>query len=248
MSQCASHLPVASSKGITLFCIPHAGGSAGYYTNFCTLFPAAIRPRPLELAGRGRRCKEPLETGLDSIGRDLFSLILPVARTSPYALFGHSMGALLAFLCAVQAYENGVPLPQALFISACPPPADFPPSPATPPPALSPGDAWREAIELGGIPEGIMHLPEFRKYLEPILHADLTAMRTWRPHDFPALPVPITVFLGNQDKVTAEKGCDWARLTTREFALLFFDGGHFYLQNHGKTLAAHIAQTLSMLA
>lgn len=61
-----------------LFCIPHAGGSAIYYSGFTACFSGAIDVQPLEMAGRGRRCREPLATSLDDISRDLFAHIDPL--------------------------------------------------------------------------------------------------------------------------------------------------------------------------
>ena len=70
-------------------------------------------------------------------------------------------------------------------------------------------------------------------------------MRSWRSRDFSALPVPITVFLGRQDTVSEQGGREWARLTTRGFALHSLDGGHFYLRDQGEALATIIAQRLA---
>ena len=82
----------------TLFCIPHAGGNTAFYARFNEFFPAWITVRPLELPGKGRRCRERLLTSMESMGRDLLEQIRSAAHTGPYALFGHSMGGLLAFL------------------------------------------------------------------------------------------------------------------------------------------------------
>lgn len=236
------HEPPSSTPKLTLFCLPHAGGSAAYYADFGSHFSGDIRLRPLELAGRGRRCREPLETEVEAMVGDFWKSILPEARRAPYALFGHSMGALLAFLCAVRASEDGEPLPKALFLSACPPPDEMGAELAGV--GLTPEETWRHAVELGGIPESIERSEDFRRYLEPILHADFTALRTWRPRDFPALSVPLVVLLGRQDTVPLEKGRDWERRTNGGFSLHVFDGGHFFPKNHGAALAALIAQEL----
>lgn len=235
------------AQAVTLFCIPHAGGSTAYYSDFASRFADGVLLRPLELPGRGRRCREPLATEMDALVGDLMVGILPVARTARYALFGHSMGALLAFLCAVRLHEFGEPAPAALFLSACPAPTSqgAPFEDSLRHIGHSPDAVWQHATDLGGIPDEILGSPDFRKYLEPILHADFAAMRSWRSRDFSALPVPITVFLGRQDTVSEQGGRDWARLTTRDFTLHYLDGGHFYLRDQGEALAAIIAQRLA---
>lgn len=62
---------------------------------------------------------------MDVISGDLFAQIEPIGRSCPYALFGHSMGALLALMCALRARDKNMPLPEALFVSACATPDTF---------------------------------------------------------------------------------------------------------------------------
>lgn len=109
---CAPPMPT------TLFCIPHAGGSAAYYAKLTAALPEHVRLHRIELPGRGRRHKERLQTDLTALVADIMAHISPVATTMPYALFGHSMGGLLAYLCAQHARAEGLPLPRTLFISA----------------------------------------------------------------------------------------------------------------------------------
>lgn len=232
---------------ITLFCIPHAGGSAAYYAPLAPLFTGRVCLRPVELPGRGRRCREPLAKELDAMVEDLDGCIRLVAQDAPYALFGHSMGAMLAYLCAARASEHGARLPEALFLSACPPPSEsgmfFPIDRLV----LTRADVWEHVVALGGIPGEIQASPDFREYLEPVLHADFSALRAWRPRALPAIPVPIVWFVGSRDRVTAEAGDGWARLTTRGVARHVFDGGHFYMHDHGPALAALILRSLEGL-
>ena len=247
MGKLPANPALSAAQAVTLLCIPHAGGSASYYSDFASRFADGVRLRTLELPGRGRRCREPLATEMDALVGDLMAGILPVARTARYALLGHSMGALLAFLYTVRLHELGEPAPAELFLSACPAPTSqgAPFEGSLRHIGDSPDAVWQHATDLGGIPDEILGSPDFRKYLEPILHADFTAMRSWRSRDFSALPVPITVLLGNQDTVSEQSGRNWARLTTRGFALHYLDGGHFYLRDQGAELAAIIAQQLA---
>ena len=115
------------SEKTTLFCIPHAGGNGAYYALFGELFPDSIKAVPLDLPGKGRRCREPLLDSMESLSRDLLEQMRPTAQTVPYAIFGHSMGGLLAFECARLARAAALPQPKALFISAA-----ATPSPAAP--------------------------------------------------------------------------------------------------------------------
>ncbi|HWR02504.1 MAG TPA: alpha/beta fold hydrolase [Humidesulfovibrio sp.] len=231
----------AEGAAATLYCIPHAGGNAAFYATLGAQLPATVVCRPLELPGRGRRHREPLHTSMEAMARDLCSRMAPQA---PYALFGHSMGALLALLCAIRAQEDGLPPPRALFLSAAAAPVDWE---QCRPPALAslPSQAlWDRVAVMGGLPEPIAASQEFLKYLEPILRADLAALEAWNPTPIASLPVPITVFLGDRDTVTEQQARQWRRLTSREFRLHVFPGDHFYLQDHWRTLADHISRTL----
>lgn len=232
----------------TLFCIPHAGGSAAYYTRLGQCLPATVAFRPLELPGRGRRLREAPHTSMEALTQDLFHHIRPVAQTAPYALFGHSMGALLALQCAVRARESGVPLPRALFISAASAPGCQERPPIPPMASLSPRQLWESVVDMGGIPQDIAASDEFRRYLEPVLRADITALEDWLPAPMKPLPVPITVFRGHQDVITDDMARQWQRLTTKELRIRIFQGDHFYLRNHWETLADRIARACEAAA
>lgn len=236
------------SDGTTLFCIPHAGGNAAYYARLGPLLPETVAYRPLELPGRGRRRREAPHSSMETLTRDLFSSIRPVAQTAPYALFGHSMGALLALLCTVQARESGMPLPKALFISAASPPGcrECPPMP--PVTSMTPRQLWEFVVGIGGVPQGVAASDDFRRYMEPLLRADFTAMETWLPAPMPPLPVPITVFMGSHDVITEDTARQWQRLTTEELRIRIFPGNHFYLQDHWEALASCMARTVDRVA
>lgn len=230
-----------TAAGTTLYCIPHAGGNAAFYTALAGQLPASVVCHPLELPGRGRRHREQLSTGMEAMARDLYSRMTP---QTPYALFGHSMGALLALLCAIQAKESGMPPPRALFISGAAAPVDWE---QCRPPALAslPAQAmWDRVAGLGGLPDQIAASHEFLKYLEPILRADFAALESWTPPPMAPLPVPIAVFLGDRDMVTEEQARQWRQLTSMDFRLHTFPGSHFYLQDHWRSLADHISRAL----
>lgn len=216
-----------------------------YYSGFKGCFSGAIDVHPLEIAGRGRRCREPLATSMDDISRDLFANIEPFASACPYALFGHSMGAMLALLCALRARAEHVPLPEALFVSACATPDDFLRDSRVPVSSLPPDQLWRYIENLGGLPPAVATPRELCRYLEPILYADFTALDTWRPLDIDPLPVPITAFLGSGDTLRESTAREWKNLTTREFSMHTFHGNHFYLQDNWGALASIIERTLA---
>lgn len=238
----------ARDEGTRLYCIPHAGGSAAFYARLGEHLPPTVQCAPLELPGRGRRHREPLHTDMRAMAGDLLGRMDPVG--APYALFGHSQGALLALLCALQAREAGLPPPRALFLSSAAAPldwADVTDAKSSRPPAISglpSRELWERVAAMGGLPDDIAASAEFLRYYEPILRADLTALETWTPGPMEPLAAPISVFLGEADMVSEPQGLEWRRLTSGAFRLRLFPGGHFYLQEHWRDLAEHISQTL----
>ena len=230
----------------TLFCIPHAGGSAQYYARFGEFFPQNIAVCPLELPGRGRRCREPLLDSIDALSRDLFKKMEPVTRTGAYAIFGHSMGALLAFQCAHKLRQHGLPQPLALFVSGIGAPDMVMTALPRPARQLSPDDLWNHVVDMGGTPQCIVESPDFRQYLTPVLYADFCAVDTWRPEALPPLSTPIRVFLGAQDSITEDHARQWARMTSASCEVQTFSGGHFFVQDHWADLAACVTDTLLM--
>ena len=105
-------------RTIKLFCIPYAGCSASIYSKWKRKLPQDIELIPLEPAGRGRRCDEPLYNNLNEAVDDLYWEAAKVLdRSDEYILFGHSMGSLLAFELYYKLMEEGFREPLHLYVS-----------------------------------------------------------------------------------------------------------------------------------
>lgn len=232
------------SETTTLFCIPHAGGNGAYYTLLGEFLPHTVKVVPLDLPGKGRRCREPLPTSMETMGRDLLEQMRPTAQASPYAIFGHSMGGLLAYASARLAREAALPLPKALFISAAATPDKVHTGMDRPVSALQPGELWEYVMRMGGTPPGVALSDDFKRYMEPMLVADFSALESWRPAPCQPLPVPIHACIGNDDTVTENEARLWQQLSSAGGTVRGFRGGHFYIQHHWRELAEHIARTL----
>lgn len=105
-----------------LFCLPCAGGSASSYLRWRRLLPAHIQVLPLELPGRGSRMAETALRDFDTLSMQLTGRVAADLASWPqarYALFGHSMGALLAYGMARRlALQPALRQPDALLLSA----------------------------------------------------------------------------------------------------------------------------------
>jgi surfactin synthase thioesterase subunit len=209
-----------------LICFPHAGGAATAYAPLAAALPTAIEVLALQYPGRQERLAEP---SLDSID-DLVAAIVPELRPRldrPFALFGHSAGAIVAFEVArVLEQRHGV-VALGLFASG-----RRGPSTRRDESVHRGGDRslLREVARLGGTPPQLLDDEDVQQMMLPALRGDYKAIETyeWRPG--PPLGCPIWALLGEDDPLATEsEAAAWRSQTTAGFELHVFPGRHFYL-------------------
>jgi surfactin synthase thioesterase subunit/phosphopantetheinyl transferase len=207
-------------------CLPHAGGAASLYRRWPDGLPAGVEVCAVQLPGRETRFSElaywrwqPLVAALAEALRG--------AIDRPYALFGHSLGALLAFELVRQFRRQGVPQPAHLFVAANPAPHQ---RPAEPPLHTLPDSQF--VVELGkrnGTPEAVLDNVELMQLFLPLLRADFAVSETYAFQGDQPLDCPISAFGGLHDgQVTAEEVEAWRELTTGGFERHMFPGDHFF--------------------
>ncbi|MFI5528213.1 thioesterase II family protein [Kitasatospora sp. NPDC051853] len=231
----------APGARVRLVCLPHAGGSASFY------FPAsrALAPQVDVLAvqypGRQDRHTEPPVDDLDTLAGRICAALLPYTDL-PLALFGHSMGALLAFEVARRLETHGVRLVQ-LMVSGRRPPC-LPEWGRT---HLLPDEQLLDDLRaLDGTSAQLLGDEELMRMLLPTLRADYRAVETHRHRIGPPLGCPITVLTGDRDpKVTPLEACRWSEHTTEGFDLRVYPGGHFYLSEQLPAVLETITERLA---
>lgn len=230
------------SAEVRLFCLPYAGGAAGVFHGWPAAAPAALQVCAVELPGRGRRLAEPPYLSLAPLVRALADALEP-ALDRPYALFGHSMGGLLAFELVRVLRRRGKPLPVRLFVSAIASPG----TPSGRPSVHVAGDAdiRAELRELGGTPPELLDDDELMTLMLPVLRADFSVVETYEYRDEPPLPVPITVFGATADPVARPAVlAGWRRQSSRETRTRIFPGDHFFLHRMVPELVGEIVADL----
>jgi surfactin synthase thioesterase subunit len=237
------------AAGLRLICVPHAGGGPSTFVPWSR----ALDESPVEvvaaiLPGRESRQAESPPYDLDDVVAALADRLAPLANR-PYALFGHSMGALIAFELARRLRDRQSPRPACLFVSG----------------ALAPqlprvdtrlrfveGDtAFLNAVAEafgGGIPRIVLERADLRAGMVTALRADLALSETYAYRPDAPLDCPIVAYGGASDAAVAgERLSAWRDQTTGEFGLRRFDGDHFYLNRARDALLTDILSRLQPL-
>jgi medium-chain acyl-[acyl-carrier-protein] hydrolase len=209
--------------------------------------PAFIEVCPILLPGREGRLSEPSCIDSETLIAHI-TAALAGHMDKPYAIFGHSMGALLALELAQSLRSSGLREPGYLFVSG---------RNASHLPLAQrflhqlPDDQFLAELETryGGIPQEILTMPEMLELYLPILRADLTLLETHLHRDRLPLNCPIAAFAGRDDRNVSPAGIEaWGEHTTAGFETRWFEGGHFYLSGASRTaLLSLIGERLTLL-
>jgi surfactin synthase thioesterase subunit len=207
--------------------LPHAGGGASAFRGWADLLPDEVEVCPVQLPGRENRMREPAFDRLQPLVEALAG-VLAGWRDLPWAVLGHSNGALIAFELARHAERTGAPAPVHLFASGRRAP-DVP-SRQRDVHALPDDELIDELRALGGMPQALLDHTELLQLVLPVLRADMAVTETYTPTPGATVAVPITACTGLWDgKVSEDEARAWSRHTTAGFRLRTFPGDHFYL-------------------
>jgi surfactin synthase thioesterase subunit len=223
----------AGTDAIRLFSFPHAGGGASIFRHWANELSPEVDVFPVQLPGREGRWHEPAVTRLSELVPQLGEALGPLLRP-PFALFGHSLGAFVAFELARFLRRNRLPEPAALFVSAAR--APHIPDPDPPVHHLSPDELIEHLKCFDGIPRELLEHPEFVSLLIPTLRADMEMCETYTYQHEPPLVYPIFAYGGEHDrKAPREHLIGWRYQTSAEFKYRLFSGDHFYFLKQSRS-------------
>ncbi|SFW75725.1 thioesterase II family protein [Amycolatopsis australiensis] len=235
----------ADEGAVQLFCLPHAGGSASFYHPMSAGLGRAVDVVAVQYPGRQDRRAEP---GIDSLPvlADRLAEVLAGRAGRPYALFGHSMGATLAFEVATRLERAGTG-PRHLFASGRRAPACRRDESVH---LLDDDGMLAELRRLGGTDAAVLGDEEILRMALPAIRNDYTAAETYVHAPGPKLRTPVTVLTGDADpKTTLAEARAWQDHTDGEFELKVFRGGHFFLADHQaevlRLISARLAGTFT---
>jgi medium-chain acyl-[acyl-carrier-protein] hydrolase len=228
---------------MNLYCLPYAGGSAAIYSQWKQYLNPYIVLKPIELSGRGKRFNEAFYNHIQEAVDDVFGIIKNEIQETPYALFGHSMGGLIAYELAQKIGNYKLPNPAHIFISG------------RSAPHVKRGDERlyslmndidfrQEVLDLGGTPQEFFDHPELLELFLPLLKNDFRMVETYKYNDSARpLDVDMTVLLGKQDDLTKDHCDGWKQHTKLLCDIHYFKGGHFFLNNETKQVVQIINHT-----
>jgi surfactin synthase thioesterase subunit len=218
---------------LQLVCFSYAGGSASAYRTWPQDLPADIDVCAVQLPGRDNRLAERPFTRLPELVEALASALEPNLR-APFAFFGHSMGALVAFELTRELRRRGGPPPLQLFVSACRAPQLSDPDP--PIHLLPEPELLEELRRLDGTPGHVFENPELRSLVLPTLRADFAVCETYVHEPDEPLAISISAFGGASDnEVSPGQLLGWRTQTSASFGLRIFPGNHFYFLGGART-------------
>ena len=227
---------------VRLFCVPYAGGGPQIFHKWPESLPPTIEVCSISAPGRGRRLAEPPFTRLVPLANDLAKSMAGIAH-GPFALFGHSMGAFIAYEVARRLWSERRILPVHLFVSG----AFAPHIPDRHRLHQLPDAAFIKAVrELNGMPEQVLASDELMQLVLPALRADFSVAETYTCAPDQPLPCPITAFGGETDPIAFRNEIEpWRAHTTVGFSLHMFPGDHFFLHSAEKQVLEIISTTLA---
>lgn len=212
---------------VRLYCLPYAGASAAVYAKWKRRLPGWIEVAPIELPGRGRRLGEPLETTFSGLLGHVIEGVRP-ALGQPYAVFGHSLGALLAFELSHHLSQTQAPEPLVVFASGTHAPSRRDAERFA---RLDSDDELKaELVRLGGTPAHLLEEEELMALTLPILRADFRVAGDYRAAPGRRIRAPLHVLAGTEDTTTPETLGAWREHTLGPFELTVLPGGHFFVQ------------------
>ncbi|WP_211109307.1 thioesterase II family protein [Azospirillum tabaci] len=232
--------PVSAPRH-TLLCFPYAGAGAAVFREWAPDVGPDTELLAVRLPGRESRIGEPPLRRTEDAVPAILTALKPLADR-PAILFGHSLGAALAYATARALVARGHP-PALLAVSG----RRAPHLPSWRPPIQGLDEAAFRArlAALGGTPPEVLACDDLMELMLPMLRADFAMSEAFIEHDPPHLPVPILAFAGTEDtEAMVEEVAGWERIAGAGFTLRTLPGGHFFLQEHRASIVSALMESV----
>ncbi|MBX9399395.1 alpha/beta fold hydrolase [Streptomyces sp. TRM72054] len=238
------HLTGGKHARLRVYCLPPSGCGPEYYAPWTRHAPAELEICSFSLPGRGQRSGEPSQTDPRRLAAEIAAAINGCDDPRPFAVFGHSVGALIAYLATCTLRHSKNRTPDLLALSALPAP-HLGLYTAALPPRLAAGLAGLTDL-IGPLPESLIHTPMAAALCTPIL-ADLLLLLHYRhsPEEAP-LDLPLSLYGATHDPVTDTSTLTaWNELVTTPTTPRLFPGAHTYPADHTDALVHQLTHDLA---
>lgn len=234
---------------IRLYCFPHAGGSALYFSKWTAFFRKDIMFEPVKYPARETRISEEMPCSLQELAED-FVRTTPGITEGPFAFFGHSMGASVAYEAARLVREKYGVLPVCMFVSGADAPGTMKERFGEELHDVSVRDADDDAFlkmvrSMGGINELLLQSQDFLDYFLPIIRRDMILCEDYVASAREQMECRMICLHGKDDHfIRQELLGSWQAYTKYPLSVQSYSGDHFYIENHVEELSALMQDTI----
>ncbi|MGQ0506174.1 MAG: thioesterase II family protein [Myxococcaceae bacterium] len=228
---------------LRLICFPFAGGGAQAYRGWDKTLPEDIEVCALSLPGRELQYSAPPFTDMSLVVDVVDDLLTSLIEDKPFAFFGYSLGAVIAFELARKLRREDRALPEHLFVAAAPAPHRR--ERVRKIAGLPLPEFVASLRKLDGTPSAVLDHETLMEALAPTLRADFQVVEgyTYQPEE--PLRVPSTVLWGNADPSVREDEAEAWRELLIPSTRVDFAGGHFFIQKRLPDVLSLVARTLT---
>ena len=223
----------------TLLCFPHAGAGRLFYERCRSMFAPAIELIVAPYPHRENLMRQPMPDSVPALAEQLYATLID-DLPDEFAMWGHSMGSVVAYELAKLIQDRTGRVPLAFFSSGSSAPCDSTFRDAA---ALETTEGVERILRrYGGVDEATLNDRQFMSYLRPILIGDLKMLASYRELSPWAMPCPLFLYEGEDDTVRLD---NWDRYSTILPELTYFTGGHFFIAEHAQEIAAAITRAMA---
>jgi medium-chain acyl-[acyl-carrier-protein] hydrolase len=227
---------------VTLYCLPLAGGGAGVFREWAAGLPEGTEVCPIHLPGREARFREPAISDLDVLVTGLVDALVPDLN-GPFALFGHSMGGLIAFEVADRLRVRGIS-PAWFFASGALPPHVPRREPMRH--GLPDDDLVAAVQRMNGTPRQVIEESDVMRLMLPTIRSDFRLVETYRYRPRAPLACPLVVIGGDDDpQVRPADLAAWRVHAAGRFETHILPGDHFFVSSSRAELLELLSERLA---
>lgn len=230
----------APAARMRLVCFPHAGGSASYFFPLSTTLSPEFDVHTVQYPGHQDRYSEPFVDNIEDMADEAFAALEPLCE-APVALFGHSMGAVLAFEVARRLERSAGRGSAVVFVSGSRAPSRYAPERE----ATEDSDLIGVMRDLGGTDPRVLNDPDMLATFLPAFGNDYRALQRYHRGTGVGISAPIVVMTATDDpKTSVADASAWLEHTSGGGEVHTFEGGHFYLEKQPQKVIEVIAGKL----